>query len=67
LKKSCSFLQIIRKGDVISSIIGRKVSVPFSLVSGRTGEMRKRYGFVYVDKDDEGKGDLSRSKKDSFY
>jgi 6-phospho-beta-glucosidase len=29
--------------------------------------MRKRYGFVYVDKDDEGKGDLSHSKKDSFY
>jgi 6-phospho-beta-glucosidase len=37
------------------------------LVSAGTGEMRKRYGFVYVDKDDEGKGDLSRSKKDSFY
>jgi 6-phospho-beta-glucosidase len=37
------------------------------LVSAGTGEMRKRYGFIYVNMDDEGKGDLSRSKKDSFY
>ena len=37
------------------------------LVSAGTGEMRKRYGFVYVDRDDEGKGTLTRSKKDSFY
>ncbi|MBQ9315849.1 MAG: family 1 glycosylhydrolase [Atopobiaceae bacterium] len=29
--------------------------------------MRKRYGFVYVDMDDDGNGDLSRSRKDSFY
>ncbi len=37
------------------------------LVSAGTGEMRKRYGFVYVDRDDEGNGTLARSKKDSFY
>ena len=37
------------------------------LVSAGTGEMRKRYGFVYVDRDDEGKGTLNRYKKDSFY
>ena len=37
------------------------------LVSAGTGEMRKRYGFIYVNKDDDGNGDLSRSKKDSFY
>ncbi len=36
------------------------------LVSAGTGEMRKRYGFIYVDKDDEGKGTLKRSKKKSF-
>ena len=29
--------------------------------------MRKRYGFIYVDKDDEGNGTYKRSKKDSFY
>ena len=37
------------------------------LVSAGTGEMRKRYGFIYVNMDDDGNGDLSRSKKDSFY
>lgn len=36
------------------------------LVSLGTGEMKKRYGFVYVDMDDEGNGTLARSKKDSF-
>ena len=37
------------------------------LVSAGTGEMRKRYGFIYVDKDDEGKGTLKRSRKKSFF
>jgi 6-phospho-beta-glucosidase len=37
------------------------------VVSASTGEMAKRYGFVYVDKYDDGTGDLSRKKKDSFY
>ena len=36
------------------------------LVSASTGEMKKRYGFIYVDKDNEGKGDLSRRPKKSF-
>lgn len=37
------------------------------LVSAGTGQMSKRYGFIYVDKDDEGNGILARSRKDSFY
>ena len=37
------------------------------VVSASTGEMAKRYGLVYVDKYDDGTGDLSRKKKDSFY
>ena len=37
------------------------------LVSASTGEMKKRYGFIYVDKDNEGNGTLNRSKKKSFY
>ncbi|MBE6050148.1 MAG: 6-phospho-beta-glucosidase [Clostridium sp.] len=37
------------------------------LVSASTGEMKKRYGFIYVDKDNEGKGTLERKKKKSFY
>lgn len=36
------------------------------LVSAGTGEMKKRYGFIYVDKDNDGNGSLARSKKDSF-
>lgn len=37
------------------------------LVSASTGEMRKRYGFIYVDMDDDGNGSMERSRKDSFY
>lgn len=37
------------------------------LVSMGTGEMRKRYGFIYVDMDDEGAGTLDRYRKDSFW
>jgi len=37
------------------------------LISASTGEMKKRYGFVYVDKNNDGSGTLSRSRKDSFY
>lgn len=36
------------------------------LVSASTSQMSKRYGFIYVDLDDEGHGTLKRSKKDSF-
>lgn len=32
-----------------------------------TGEMKKRYGYVYVDRDNEGNGTLKRTPKDSFY
>ena len=37
------------------------------LVSASTGEMAKRYGFIYVNKYDDGTGDYSRLRKDSFY
>ncbi len=40
---------------------------PIDLVSAGTGEMSKRYGFIYVDRDDYGNGTLSRSKKKSFF
>ena len=36
------------------------------LISAGTGEMRKRYGFIYVDMDDYGNGTFQRIKKDSF-
>lgn len=37
------------------------------IVSFTTGEMKKRYGMIYVDCDNEGNGSMKRSKKDSFY
>lgn len=36
------------------------------LVSASTGEMKKRYGFIYVDKHDDGSGTLERKPKKSF-
>ncbi|WP_336286931.1 glycoside hydrolase family 1 protein [Cronobacter dublinensis] len=39
---------------------------PIDIVSAGTGEMKKRYGFVYVDKDNDGNGTLARRKKRSF-
>ena len=39
---------------------------PIDIVSAGTGEMKKRYGFVYVDRDNEGNGTGKRLKKDSF-
>ena len=37
------------------------------LISASTGEMKKRYGYIYVDRDNEGKGSMKRYCKDSFY
>jgi 6-phospho-beta-glucosidase len=36
------------------------------IVSFTTGEMKKRYGMIYVDRDNEGNGSMKRMKKDSF-
>lgn len=48
-------------------LIGYTPWGPIDLVSCGTGEMKKRYGFIYVDRDDKGNGTLKRSKKKSFY
>ena len=37
------------------------------LVSASTAQMSKRYGFIYVDRNDDGSGTLTRYKKKSFY
>ena len=47
--------------------IGYLMWGPIDLVSATNGEMKKRYGFIYVNKYDDGSGDLSRIPKDSFY
>ena len=48
-------------------LIGYTTWGPIDLVSAGTGQYAKRYGFIYVDRHDDGTGDFSRSKKDSFY
>ena len=47
-------------------LLGYTVWGCIDLISASTGEMKKRYGFIYVDKDNDGEGTLKRSKKDSF-
>ena len=40
---------------------------PIDIISCSSSEMSKRYGFIYVDQDDYGKGSGKRIRKDSFY
>ncbi|MEC0281503.1 glycoside hydrolase family 1 protein [Terribacillus saccharophilus] len=40
---------------------------PIDIISAGTSQMSKRYGFIYVDQDDDGNGTLERTRKDSFY
>ena len=48
-------------------LIGYTMWGCIDLVSASTGQMSKRYGFIYVDRDDEGNGTNERLRKDSFY
>jgi 6-phospho-beta-glucosidase len=48
-------------------VIGYTTWGPIDLVSAGTGEMKKRYGFIYVDRNDDGTGTLKRIPKKSFY
>lgn len=48
-------------------IIGFTSWGPIDLVSASKAEMSKRYGFIYVDRDDMGQGTLARRRKKSFY
>ena len=47
-------------------LLGYTTWSAIDLVSASTGEMSKRYGFIYVDKDDTNQGTLKRIKKKSF-
>ena len=47
-------------------IMGYLLWTPIDIVSCSSSEMKKRYGCIYVDLDDEGKGSGKRIKKDSF-
>ena len=46
---------------------GEKYGINVQVVSAGTGEMRKRYGFIYVDRDEFDLKTLDRYRKDSFY
>lgn len=48
-------------------VLGYTAWSAVDIVSAGSGEMEKRYGFIYVDRDNMGKGSLARIKKDSFY
>lgn len=49
------------------NLIGYTTWGCIDLVSAGTGEMEKRYGFIYVDRNNKGEGTLKRYKKKSFY
>ena len=48
-------------------LIGYTTWGPIDLVSATSGQYAKRYGFIYVNRHDDGTGDFSRSRKDSFF
>lgn len=52
-------------GDGVE-IMGYTSWGPIDLVSASTAELKKRYGYIYVDRDSEGKGSNKRIKKKSF-
>jgi 6-phospho-beta-glucosidase len=57
-------------GDAVEDGVDLLGYTPWGCIdvtSASTGEMKKRYGFIYVDSDDLGNGTFNRSRKDSFY
>jgi len=48
-------------------LMGYTMWGPIDLISEGTGQISKRYGFIYVDRNDIGEGTLKRYKKKSFY
>lgn len=64
-----SHISEIEKAIVLDGIdvIGYTVWATVDFISLGTGEIKKRYGLIYVDRDDQHKGTFNRIKKDSFY
>lgn len=60
-----AMLEAVNKDGI--PLMGYTMWSPIDIVSASTGEMRKRYGLIYVDKDDAGNGSLRRIPKDSFF
>ncbi len=60
---------LVQLGEAISDgveVLGYTTWGPIDLVSASTAQMSKRYGFIYVDRNDDGTGTLARYKKTSF-
>ncbi len=60
---------LVQVGEAIADgvdLLGYTTWGPIDLVSASTAQMSKRYGFIYVDRDDDGTGTLARYKKKSF-
>lgn len=61
---------LIQVGEAIQDgveVMGYTTWGCIDLVSASTAELKKRYGFIYVDRHDDGTGTLERYKKKSFY
>jgi 6-phospho-beta-glucosidase len=61
---------LVQVGEAIEDgvdIMGYTTWGCIDLVSASTAELRKRYGFIYVDRNDDGTGTLERYRKKSFY
>ena len=61
---------LVQVGEAISdgvAVLGYASWGCIDLVSMSTAEMSKRYGFIYVDRNDDGSGTLQRYRKKSFY
>ena len=48
-------------------VLGYTSWAPIDIVSNSECQMEKRYGFIYVDRNDQGEGTLERYRKQSFY
>ncbi|XBB82993.1 family 1 glycosylhydrolase [Streptococcus thermophilus] len=60
---------MIQVGEALQDgveLLGYTTLGPIDLVSASTAELSKRYGFIYVDRNDDGSGILARYKKNSF-
>ena len=66
----CRYNHLVQLGEVIKDgvpVMGYTTWGCIDLVSASTAQMSKRYGFIYVDRNDDGTGSLKRYPKKSFY
>ncbi|XOQ26544.1 MAG: 6-phospho-beta-glucosidase [Mitsuokella multacida] len=66
----CRYDHLVQLGEAIKDgvpIMGYTTWGCIDLVSASTAQMSKRYGFIYVDRNDDGTGSLKRYPKKSFY